>query len=179
MIYRMVRTVPISRQGKTYGDGAETGTVAGSHVLVEGVDGVGTAHLTELLVHVVGAGARVVADPDTEVLDLHRALLVDLRGMDVSRHRVCPKNFLPNPLAAPNFTYHVDADDLAIALLDLPELGQEIPEPRLGDDGVRREDAHAVQLGRGVGLRGQITPDDLVLCETPYFTRQLLFRFSV
>lgn len=50
-----------------------------SHVLVEGLNGVGTAHLTELLVHVVGTGARVVAEPDTEVLDLGGALLGNLR----------------------------------------------------------------------------------------------------
>lgn len=62
----------------TYVDRPETGTVAGSHVLVESVDGIGSRHLTVLLVHVVGARARVVADPDTEVLDLLRALLVDL-----------------------------------------------------------------------------------------------------
>lgn len=62
-------------------DGAEAGTVTGSHVLVESLDGLGAAHLTELLVHVVGAGARVVTDPDAEVLDLQGALLVDLNGI--------------------------------------------------------------------------------------------------
>ena len=59
-------------------DGAETGTVTGSHVLVESLNSLGAAHLTELLVHVVGAGAGVVAEPDTEGLDLGRTLLVDL-----------------------------------------------------------------------------------------------------
>ena len=44
----------------TYVDGTETGAVTGSHVLVEGLNSVGAAHLTELLVHVVGTGARVV-----------------------------------------------------------------------------------------------------------------------
>lgn len=48
------------------------------HVLVEGIDGIGTGHLTVLLVHVVGAGAGVVSDPNTEVLDLLGTLLVDL-----------------------------------------------------------------------------------------------------
>jgi hypothetical protein len=57
----------------------ETRSVAGSHILVEGIDGGNTRHLTVLLVHVVGAGAGVVADPDTEVLDFLGALLVDLR----------------------------------------------------------------------------------------------------
>lgn len=65
----------------TYGNRAETGTVAGSHVLVEGINGVYPAHLTELLVHVVGTGARVVTDPDTKVLDLGGALLVDLQKL--------------------------------------------------------------------------------------------------
>jgi hypothetical protein len=52
--------------------------VTGGHILVKSVDGSNAGHLTVLLVHVVGAGARVVADPDTEVLDLLGALLVDL-----------------------------------------------------------------------------------------------------
>lgn len=52
--------------------------MAGSHVLVESLDGVGAGHLTVLLVHVVGTRARIVTDPDTEVLDLKWALLVDL-----------------------------------------------------------------------------------------------------
>lgn len=64
-------------------------------------------------------------------------------------------------------TYHIEADDLAVGLLDLPELGQEVPEPRLGHHSVGREDAHAVQLGGRVSLSGQVTPDDLVLVETP------------
>ena len=59
-------------------DGPEAGTVAGGHVLVEGLDGIRTAKLTELLVHVVRARTRVVAEPDTEVLDLQWLLLVDL-----------------------------------------------------------------------------------------------------
>jgi hypothetical protein len=52
--------------------------VTGGHILVEGIDSGNTRHLTVLLVHVVGAGARVVSDPDTEVLDLLGTLLVDL-----------------------------------------------------------------------------------------------------
>lgn len=63
----------------TYVDGPEAGTVAGSHVLVHGLDGLGAGHLAVLLVHVVGTGAGVVADPDAEVLDLEGVLLVDLQ----------------------------------------------------------------------------------------------------
>jgi len=68
----------------TYVDGPESGTMSGSHVKVESLNSIGSCHLTVLLVHVVGAGARVVTDPDTEVLDLHWALLVDLKRHKVS-----------------------------------------------------------------------------------------------
>jgi hypothetical protein len=67
-----------ARQVETYVDGTEAGTVTGSHVLVESLNGLSAGHLTELLVHVVGTGARVVAEPDTEVLDLEGALLGNL-----------------------------------------------------------------------------------------------------
>jgi hypothetical protein len=67
-----------ARQVETYVDGTEAGTVAGSHVLVESLDGLSAGHLAELLVHVVGTGARVVAEPDTEVLNLEGALLGNL-----------------------------------------------------------------------------------------------------
>ena len=62
----------------TYVNGPEASTVAGSHVLIESLDGIRTAELTELLVHVVGARTRVVAEPDTKVLDLQGLLLMDL-----------------------------------------------------------------------------------------------------
>jgi len=118
-------------------DRTEAGTVAGGHVLVEGIDGLAARHLAVLLVHVVGTGARVVTDPDTEVLDLLGALLMNL----------------------------VEGDDLAVCLLDLSQLRQEVPESALGDDLVGSEDAHAVELGGGVGLGGQQTANDLVFLE--------------
>jgi len=64
-------------------DRPEAGTVTGGHVLVEGLDGVGAGHLTVLTVHVVSAGAGVVTDPDANVLDLERVLLVDLMWRSV------------------------------------------------------------------------------------------------
>lgn len=39
----------------------ETSTVTGGHVLVKACHGIGTAELTEFLVHVVRAGTRVVS----------------------------------------------------------------------------------------------------------------------
>lgn len=68
----------------TYVDGSETGTVAGSHVGVEGLDGIRPGHLTVLLVHVVGARAGIISDPDTEVLDLGGVLLVNLQKRKTS-----------------------------------------------------------------------------------------------
>jgi hypothetical protein len=59
-------------------DRGETSTVAGSHVLVASNNSSATGHLAVLLVHVVGTRARIVTEPDTVVLDLLGALLVDL-----------------------------------------------------------------------------------------------------
>ena len=70
---------PGDEEGLAYVDRPEAGSVTGGHVLVEGIDGLRPGHLAVLLVHVVGAGARIVTDPDTEVLDLLGALLVDLK----------------------------------------------------------------------------------------------------
>lgn len=42
---------------------------------------------------------------------------------------------------------------------------QEIPESRLGNDLIGREDAHAVYLGIGLTLRGEMTTDDLIFDE--------------
>jgi len=63
-------------------DGPEAGTVAGSHVGVEGLDGRNSGQLAVLLVHVVRARAGVVSEPDTEVLDLLGVLLVDSLDAD-------------------------------------------------------------------------------------------------
>jgi hypothetical protein len=59
-------------------DRAGAGAVAGSHVRVASLDGSVAGQLAVLLVHVVGARAGIVTDPDTEVLDLKGLLLVDL-----------------------------------------------------------------------------------------------------
>jgi hypothetical protein len=50
----------------------------GGHVLVEGLNGIRPGQLTVLLVHVVGAGSGIIADPDAEVLHFLGAFLVDL-----------------------------------------------------------------------------------------------------
>jgi hypothetical protein len=125
--------------------------VAGSHILVESVDSGNTGHLTVLLVHVVSARARVVADPDTEVLDLLGALLVDLMVVSVTSHCVLLAQRCVASCVAFR-THLVDGDDLTVRLLDLAELAKEVPEPRLGDDLVGRKNAHTVDLRGGVCL---------------------------
>ena len=56
----------------------ESGPVTGSHVLVAGGDGIRASQFSVLLVHVVSAGARVVAEPDAKVFDRLGLLLKDL-----------------------------------------------------------------------------------------------------
>jgi hypothetical protein len=73
-------TLRVAGRRYSYLDGPEARSVTGGHVLVESLDSGDTGHLAVLLVHVVGAGARVVLDPDTEVLDLLGLLLVDLEA---------------------------------------------------------------------------------------------------
>lgn len=65
-------------KARAYVDRPEAGTVPCSHVLVEALDCIGTGEFAELLVHVVGSRARVVAEPDTEVLDFQRLGLMNL-----------------------------------------------------------------------------------------------------
>lgn len=62
----------------TYLDRTESGAVTGSHVLIASMDSIRPRKFTELLVHVVSAGARVISEPDSEVLHLERFLFVDL-----------------------------------------------------------------------------------------------------
>ena len=107
-------------------DRTEAGTVPGSHVLVQALDGVCPRELTEFLVHVMCAGPGVVTEPDTEVLDLQRFLLVDL-GHKRAKHRTeCQRMYCqsrpPATLTAGWETYNVDANDLAIGLFNLLQL---------------------------------------------------------
>ena len=91
--------------------------MAGAHITVGLGDGVRGVRRAVLAVHVVGTGARVVAKPDTEVLDDGGRLLSDL----------------------------LDADDLAGSLVDLLVVRDEVPEARLGRNWVRGEKTHTVK----------------------------------
>lgn len=84
------------------------------------------------------AGARVVAKPDAVVLDL----VASIRLLDL-----------------------LDLDNLAVGLLDLFELREEVPVSRLGDHMVWRKDGHPVKGRVGDLRRRQVTADDAVLAE--------------
>ena len=51
---------------------------------------------------------------------------------------------------------------LGVSARDVPH---EVPETRLGDDLIGRKNAHAVDLGGGLILGGEVTADDLVFVE--------------
>ena len=74
--------------------------------------------------------------------------------------------------------YLVEWDNLAIRLLDLSQLSEEIPESWLGDNIIGSEDAHPVELGGRVGLAGQMAPDDLVFLETTWYSNVSIVYFS-
>lgn len=59
----------------------------------------------------------------------------------------------------------VQADDLTVGLLDLPQTGEEVPETALSNDRVGRKDAHTVELGSRLGVSGQMAPNDLVFLQ--------------
>jgi hypothetical protein len=121
-------------------DRSKSRSVTSGHVLVKGINSSGTRKLTVLLVHVVGTGTRVVTDPDTEVLDLVGSLLVDL----------------------------VNGDNLTSSLLNSSELGQEVPESRLGNNSVGSKDSHTVELGLRLALGRETTANNLVFIETTH-----------
>ena len=50
-------------------DGSESCAVTSGHILIAGLDGVASGKFAVLFVHVVRSRARVVADPDSKVLD--------------------------------------------------------------------------------------------------------------
>jgi hypothetical protein len=63
----------------------------------------------------------------------------------------------------------VDAHNLSICLLDLAKLAEKVPEAGFGNDIIGSEDSHAVELGSGVGLGGEVAADDLVFLEAAWF----------
>lgn len=119
-------------------DVSKSGSVSGSQVLVHGLDGTNSGHISVLLVHVVDTRSGLVSDPDTEGLDLGWGGLRD----------------------------EVDGDNLTGSLLGLVQLLQEVPVTRLGHHGVWGEDSHSEQLWLWNGLGGETTTNDLILVQS-------------
>ena len=80
---------------------------------------------------------RLVPHPHAKVLDRRRSLLEDL----------------------------VARDDLPVGLLDLAELGQEVPKLGAGAGVVGGPELHAEERRLRVGRRGEVAADDGVLVE--------------
>lgn len=139
------------------------------HVLVESLYRIRPWHLPVLLVHIMRAGAWVVANPDAKVLDLLWALLMYLMVGHINSWAIAiVRNIRQSQSTVGLSTYHVETDYLSIRLLDLTELHQEVPESRFGNDRIGGEYEHAIELWGRVRLCWQMTPNDLVLDETPW-----------
>lgn len=85
-------------------DGSAAGSVATSHVVVEGVNSRVEVGVSVFSVHIVGAASGVVLDPNAKVLNIARVLLGDF----------------------------VAVKDLTSGLLHLVHLVKEVPEAGLG-----------------------------------------------
>lgn len=110
--------------------------VAG-HLGVQLADSAVERDIAELLVHVVVARARLVAEHDAEGLDVGGPALEDL----------------------------VDGEDLSLGALGLELPPQVVPELGLGDHLVSREEADGVDLGTGVLLGGHLAAQHEVLTD--------------
>lgn len=64
-------------------------------------------------------------------------------------------------------TYNVEGDNLAVRLLNFPQLHQKVPEPGLRNDIVWRKYPHAIEFGSRIRLGGQMAANDLILRKTP------------
>ena len=86
----------------------------------------------------MAAGSGVVSQPDSVVLHALRSI---------------------------GFLDLLDFDDLTVSLLDLLQLGEKVPETRLGDNVIGREDGHAKQRWIRNLRGGQVTTHNAVLTE--------------
>lgn len=109
--------------------------VARRHLVVELIHGAVERGVPVLLVRVVIARSRLVADPYAVVLHQRRLLLEDF----------------------------VARQDLSVRFLHSRELLQKVPELALGPDVIGCEQLHAVDLRFRFLLRGQVASHDLIL----------------
>ena len=125
-------------------DRTVTSTVRSSHLLVALLHGAQKGHITVLLVHVVGSRARVVTQPNTEVLHL-RSRLVDL------------------PLTHAPHTHLVYSQNLSGSVLHLLQSVHEVPVAGLGSHSVRSEQSHSIDFGLGIVLRRKSTTNNVII----------------
>lgn len=116
-------------------DAACQRSVATRHLCVDLGNGAILSEVPHLLVHVVGASAAVIAEPDTKVFDVCRPLLLNLSNL---------QNF-------------------AVGLFDLSQLAQQIPETGGGQHLVGGKQPHAKYRWVGLGLSRDEATHHLVL----------------
>ena len=66
-------------------------------------------------------------------------------------------------------THDVEGNNLSVGLLDLLQLSEVVPESGLGDNIVRSEDSHSVELWGLLLLRREFSSNDRVLGESAHF----------
>ena len=93
--------------------------MTGSHITIALCNSSRDSHIPVLTVHVVSTRTRVITKPDTKVLDLQWALVMNLKGIRMlfNEHRTI--------ILIP---YHLAADNFTSSLLELTQLAQEIPK---------------------------------------------------
>ena len=115
----------------------------------------------------MGAGARVISDPNSKVLELKGSLLKNLYPIRVlfRSSSIVIKSFTK---AESDSSYLIQRHDLSSTLLNLPQLLQEIPETRLGNNLVVGEETHTVEFWSGVRLRRKTAANDYVLMKATW-----------
>lgn len=166
--------------------------MARSHVLVQALDRVRTGQVAELLVHVVCTRPRVVAQPDAEVFHLQRLALRNLSRQrkharrktqiigQLRSHSACHLNgyardmihTMLTPMTSPlafltffNFLHSFVKTPTTNIIEQVSSAPEEVPETGFCDNFIGREDAHAVDFGGWLTIRGQVAAHDLVFLQ--------------
>ena len=115
------------------------GSVPGAHVSVALGDGASGGQIPVLPVHVVGAAAGVIVQPDAKVLHSQGGFLEHLSTVD-------------------NFPR---------VFLHLLQLRHKVPEAGLGNNMIRRKNSHAIEGQRAAFGGRQAAPHHLILLKRP------------
>jgi hypothetical protein len=151
---------------------APSRSVTTGHILVELFDGANTRHVSELLVHVVCAAARVVANPDAKVLQHCSFLFNNLNEQKITGnfHQKSHRFSYDKPKCKNNtafcFTNLINTQNLAIGSLDVSLHLDKVPETTLGNDFVRSKNSHAIDFRIGIGGRRRVTTNYVIFAKT-------------